>query len=474
MRILVLGDFSGAQDRPPLAERRPRAVDLDNLEDLMGRMGVRVGLRLDDGSAVEIGLQELDEFHPDTLYRRLDLFARLRDLHRRLRSDSDYAVAATELRSLLNMPSAADKASAETQTPTANTEDDAATLDRLLGRPAGAAGHESRGEDAALAGLLREAIADHIVPDADPGQQVYRDAADQAIAELMRSVLHHPAFRAREALWRGLHFLVTRLELDEELQLFVLDVAKEELLEDVRQAGQQLDGSATYRLLAEHAGFDAESWSLLVGHYRFSTSEDDALLLAALGSIAECAGGPFLAEADAAILGCRSWTETPDPRDWQVAEDVAQRWAALRQSSAAKWIGLALPRMLMRLPYGEATDEIDAFPFEELADPEDPDQYLWGNPALACAALIGQAYRERGWQMEPGDLRDIGDLPAHSYRLEGESRLTPCAEIYLTEAAADRIIERGLMPLVSIRGSNAARLLRFQSIADPPSPLAGF
>jgi len=107
--------------------------------------------------------------------------------------------------------------------------------------------------------------------------------------------------------------------------------------------------------------------------------------------------------------------------------------------------------------------------------PGTPDHhhYLWGNPAFACACLLGRAFSNDGWGMRPGTHAVIAGLPLHSYESEGEQQLKPCAEALLSEADTDWILEQGLMPLVSIKNQDAVRLLRFQSIAQPLAPLSG-
>jgi type VI secretion system protein ImpC len=139
----------------------------------------------------------------------------------------------------------------------------------------------------------------------------------------------------------------------------------------------------------------------------------------------------------------------------------------------ANWLGLALPRFLLRLPYGKQTESTETFAFEEfLAAPRHED-YLWGNPALACAYLLGEAFSESGWNLRPGEINEINGLPAHVYRADGESVLKPCAEALLTEDAAEAILDQGLMPLLSMKGSDSVRSVRFQSIAEPAAPFAG-
>jgi type VI secretion system protein ImpC len=182
----------------------------------------------------------------------------------------------------------------------------------------------------------------------------------------------------------------------------------------------------------------------------------------------------LLAAAHPSLLGCDSLATTPDPAAWAPLEPQAETsWRALRGSPPASWIGLALPRILMRIPYGKQTDPVERFAFEELTPDRPHESYLWGNPAIACAMLIGASYLEKGPDMEPGDLLDIEDLPANSWREGDVSRMKPCAETLLGERATHAILTRGLIPLLSHGNSNRARVARFQSIADPPAPLSG-
>jgi type VI secretion system protein ImpC len=288
----------------------------------------------------------------------------------------------------------------------------------------------------------------------------------------MRRILRDPRFQALESAWRAAHWLVTNLETDETLQVHLLDVGKDELAADIAGAGDDLERSALYRLLMQHGpGMpDGPAWSVLAGDYRFGAGADDVALLAALGAIGAQVGGPFLAEADASILGCRSLAESPDDRRWERLDDeTAARWSALRQSKAAPWLGLALPRVLLRVPYGRKSDPIEQFAFEEMPG----GAYLWGSPAIACALLLGQAYSDAGPDMTPGDRQELTDLPCYTSGEAGERVMTPCAEVALSERTANAILDRGLMPALGFANRNAVRIARFQSLADPPTALSG-
>ena len=98
---------------------------------------------------------------------------------------------------------------------------------------------------------------------------------------------------------------------------------------------------------------------------------------------------------------------------------------------------------------------------------------LWGNSAFLCAYLLGEQFTQSGWGFTPGGGYDVGDLPTHTYKADGESCMTPCAEAWLTDRAADRILAAGYMPVLSIQGRDAVRVVRFQSLADPVKNLAG-
>jgi len=123
----------------------------------------------------------------------------------------------------------------------------------------------------------------------------------------------------------------------------------------------------------------------------------------------------------------------------------------------------------MRQPYGATTDPIADIPFEEFSGTPEHVHFLWTPAAVGCALLIGQAFRENGWEMHPGDVQQLTDLPAYI----NDRRLQPCAEVLLSERAALAIAERGIMVVASYKDRAEARLVRFQSIAEPPGALSG-
>jgi type VI secretion system protein ImpC len=484
-RMAVLGDFSGRASRglrqtgAQLAGRRPLAVDRDNFEEVMARLGVEIHLPVagPEGGGITIPIKELDDFRPDRLFQQVGAFASLRQTRDQLKNPRTFAATAAKVRSWA-------KPASEPQVPTSpegptggpvSTSPDQ-LLDQILGGSAGPSERPSSGSSVDWNAFLQNVIAPYVVPRADPLQAELVDQVDAATGGLMRAILHQPEFQRLEAAWRSLYFLVRRLDTDQQLKLFLIDISRDELAEDLG-AIEDLQATGLYRLLVEQTVGTpgATPWSLLVGNYTFGPQPAEVELVGRLAKVAGQAGAPLLAGASPVVVGVRSLTETPDPDDWPRALDKESQaaWQALRQLPEASSVGLALPRFLLRLPYGKDTDPSEVIPFEELPAANPHEAYLWGNPAFAWAYLVGQAFNRQGWEMRLGELREIDGLPVHVYHQAGDTETKPCAEVVLTHRAADRIKAQGVMPLLSVKNGDSAILAGFQSVADPPRPLAG-
>ena len=477
--MLVMGDFSGrtnrSQNRPvtELTNLVPLLVDRDNFDTLLAKFSVELHLPLFGGKKPPlcISFSELDDFHPDALYQRLDIFQALKDIKESLKHSS---TADAVVEDLLNAPSSEKHPPLPEpvrEHPTGGLLDQIIENSRFEDRQTFPAKPETRWDD-----FLHDIVKPHLVPKGHPRQQETIDAVDAATGELMQRILHHEDFQAVEAAWRGLYFLVSRLETDRLLTLSLLDLSKTEFAEDL-SGKDDLRRTALYKLWADpDAGTAGEHpWAVVTGNYTFEKQDKDLELLGRVAKTAAAAGTCFIAAAGDRFLCKSSLADTPDPDDWKPLENksVEDNWQALRHLPEAAHIGLALPRLLLRLPYGDNTDPIDAFPLEEMPIPPVHKNYLWGNPCFASILLLGQAFTRNGWQMRPGSVLEIHSLPLHVHKKDGESFLTPCAETLLGQRAAEKIMDKGLMPLLSFLNQDMVRLGRFQSIADPPGRLAG-
>ena len=410
-RILLVGDFSGSANRGlPARPARPRAVDSDNLEEVMAEMDV--ALRLPQGA---LRFRELDDFHPDHLYAHAAVFRQLAEA----RTKPPAAAPPP--------PPPAAPAKSDREIGRGLLEDMLATEEESAAKAAA--------EPGGLADFINRVMAPHLEERPDPRSAAWSAQVDRAAGEQMRAILHHPHFQALEAIWLSTARLVKLLQPDTDLKIYLLDAT----LADIA---------------ADPAAF-AGDWAVIAGHFTFGHGPEDAALLRQLGRMAAHARAPFLAE------GLPPEDSEPGPN-----------WRDLAASAEARWIGLALPRVLLRLPYGKSTSAIDSFEFEEMPVSVHT-EYLWGNPGFFCAGLLGEAFREGGWDLRPERHRRIGGLPVHVYRADGASAQKPCAEIAMSDSDAEFLLENGLMAVASERDADSALLVRWQSIAMPAARLAG-
>jgi type VI secretion system protein ImpC len=175
------------------------------------------------------------------------------------------------------------------------------------------------------------------------------------------------------------------------------------------------------------------------------------------------------------VLGIHSLDGHADPREWDLSgqSEAGKLWSTLRSMPESGYLGMTTPRFMGRLPYGADWEPLEAFSFEEFDNPPDHNNYLWINSSFACGLLLCQSFSAIGWEMGRSFVQDIDRLPPHTYEADGETVYTPCAEVQMTHDACDKLMEYGLMPLVSYKNSDHVKLARFQSITDPVTGLSG-
>ncbi len=463
-RIAILADLTGRANRgvcEPIAGRKAIKVDIDNIDDVMAKFGIDVYLPIGDGGAtLPVHISDLESFHPDELVRRVEIFEALRQTRKRLLNSGSFHDAAQEVSSWAQ---GVEAPTSEPQPP-GNAAQSDNPFASLLGQESAAPAARPAAD---ISALLKEVVGPHVVPAPNPRQDEFIAAVDQATSAEMRRILHDPEFQRIEVAWRSIHEMITGLETDETLQLCLIDVSRDELAADL--AGDDLNQTGLYKILVERStgAPGAEPWAVIVGAFEFGANSPDASLLGKLAKLASAAGAPFIAGGTSDIAGCPAWHTSPDHRTWadDPAEDATGAWNALLELPEAQSIALASPRILLRQPYGRDSDPIDAFEFEELSGPDDHDAFLWGNSAFACARLLGEAFTAQGWNFSTTGSGDITGLPVFTYDDDGESAMKPCAEAWLTDEAGERMLRAGLIPVLSYRHRDAARVVRIQSIS---------
>src|SRR5207302_539660 len=227
-------------------------------------------------------------------------------------------------------------------------------------------------------------------------------ALDRKLSEQINVILHHPDFQKLEGAWRGLHYLVNNTETDEMLKIRVLNISKTELGKTLkRYKGTAWDQSPIFKKVyeAEYGQFGGEPFGCLVGDYYFDHTPPDTELLGEMAQVAAAAHTPFIAGSSPTVMQLDSWQELANPRDltkiFTTPEYASLR--SLRESEDSRYIGLAMPRYLARLPYGAKTNPVEEFAFEEDTGAADHSRYTWSNAAYAMAVNINRSSKLYGW-----------------------------------------------------------------------------
>ena len=464
-RLALLGDFSGRANAgklatgEDLAKRKPIKVDVDNLDDVIARMSLKLNLPMNaEGGAVDVAIGSIEDFHPDQLADNVAVFDELRTLRRNLGNRASFDRAAKEVLSWGGeepLPPPPRRARG-TDVGHARLSDFA----RLVGRPAAPSTEET-----SVDALIRRFVGPFVQPARDSRQDALIARVDEALSAAMRRVLHHPDFQTAESLWRGVEFLVRRIETGAKMEIVLYDVSAEELAADLA-ATDVLEETGLYGMLVEQPALDAHQGPLsaVIGFYRFELSPVHADLLGRVAQIAGAARAPFIAGI------------APDPLKLPFHEQhplVKDAFTALQTLPAAAYLGLATPRFLLRMPYGHKTDPIDAFAFEEFTRQGGLSGMLWGHPAVIPALVLAETFAQQGVKMKLGSVMGVRDIPYYVYsEADGEQIALPCTERLYTERQAVAVSQYKVMPVLSIRGRPEVRLGGFASQAG--SPLAGF
>jgi type VI secretion system protein ImpC len=297
---------------------------------------------------------------------------------------------------------------------------------------------------------------------------------DHLLSIQLNEVLHYPQFQKLEASWRGLKYLISQSETSVMLKIRVMNVSKKELLRDLQRASE-FDQSALFKKVYEEEFgiFGGEPFAALIGDYEFSKHPEDLELLEKVSQVAAAAHAPFLTAASSQLLNMESFTQLDQPRDVARIFDTTEyaKWKSFRQSDDSRYVGLCVPHVLMRLPYGRDTVPVDAFTYEEGVDGTDHTKYLWGNAAYAMATRLTNSFALYGWcaairGVEGGGL--VEGLPAHTFRTdEGDVALKCPTEIAITDRREKELADQGLVPLVHCKGTDKAAFFSVQSVNKP-------
>ncbi len=301
-------------------------------------------------------------------------------------------------------------------------------------------------------------------------------AIDRKLSEQINQILHQADFQKLEGAWRGLHYLVNNTETDEMLKIRVMNISKQDLGKTLkRYKGTAWDQSPLFKKMYEEefGQFGGEPFGCLVGDYHFDQSAPDVELLGEMAKIAASAHAPFITGASPTVMQMDSWQELANPRDltkiFSTPEYAA--WRSLRESDDSRYIGLAMPRFLSRLPYGARTNPVEAFDFEEDTGAADHNKYTWANAAYAMATNINRSFKMYGWCSRIRGIESGGaveGLPAHTFPTDDGGVDMKCpTEIAISDRREAELAKNGFMPLVHRKNSDFAAFIGAQSLQKP-------
>jgi type VI secretion system protein ImpC len=360
----------------------------------------------------------------------------------------------------------------QTTAPAAEATEEMSILDEIVNatklKPTDEAyGVTKRGVEALIAQLLEPGRA---VP------KISKAVVDDMIAEIdkklslqLDAIMHHPEVQKIESAWRSLKYLVDGTDFRENIKLEVVNVSKEDLLEDFEDA-PEIPKSGLYRTIytAEYGTFGGSPYAAMIGNYDFGPGPQDIKLLQYVASVAAMSHAPFIAAAGPSMFGLEDFNGLPQLKDLKSIFEGPQytKWQAFRESEDARYVGLTMPQFLLRLPYGPDTEPVKAFNYEEDVSASHGD-YLWGNAAFTFASRLTDSFAKFRWCANiigPKGGGAVEDLKLHQYEAMGEIQTKIPTEVLISERREYELAEEGFIGLTMRKGSDNAAFFSANSV----------
>jgi type VI secretion system protein ImpC len=295
---------------------------------------------------------------------------------------------------------------------------------------------------------------------------------DAMMNEQLDEILHHEKFQKLESLWRGLKYLVDRTDFRANIKVEILDVDKETLREDFNDVPDTTQsGLYNHVYIQEYDTPGGEPISAIISDYEFDAGVQDVALLRELSKVSAVAHCPFIGNVGAKFFNKNNIEEVMQIEDLSNYMERAEyiRWASFRETEDARYIGLVLPRFLLRLPYGEH-NSVKSFLYQEEVRSKDPGKYLWGSATFAFAANMTKCFKENGWTVNirgPESGGKIENLLLHQYDAGRGLQTKIPSEILIPETRELEFANLGFIPLSYYKNSDYACFFSANSIQKP-------
>jgi len=331
--------------------------------------------------------------------------------------------------------------------------------------------------------VTREALAGTVTFDKDVTRTINQAITriDATVSQQLAAIMHSEAFQKLEGTWRGLNHLVMESETGTGLKIRLLNVSKKELFKDVDKA-VEFDQSQVFKKLYENefGTPGGEPYGALIGDYEFENHPEDIELLSKMSNVAAAAFCPFLSAASPKLFGLDTYTELAQPRDLAKIFDTPEyaTWKSFRESEDARFVTLAMPRVLARLPYGANTKPVEEFDYEEVSlNPDgsaksvNHEEYCWMNAAYVLGTRLTDSFAQTGFCTAIRGAEGGGKvegLPAHIFQSDdGDTDLKCPTELAITDRREKELSDLGFLPLCHYKNTDYAVFFGAQSVQKP-------
>ncbi|MBN2719185.1 MAG: type VI secretion system contractile sheath large subunit [Deltaproteobacteria bacterium] len=296
---------------------------------------------------------------------------------------------------------------------------------------------------------------------------------DKKLSEQIAAIMHHEKFQEMESAWRSLKFLVDKTNFRRNIKIEMINISKQSLAEDFEDAPEPVQ-SGLYKQVytAEYDQPGGEPFGAVISNYTFGRGPMDIELMQNVAKISAATHCPFIAAVGADFFGLKSIDKLPAIPDLASIFEQAEyaKWNGFRDSEDSRYLGLTVPRFLLRLPYGKATIPVKEFDFEEDVKGEDHDKYLWGNASFAFASKLTESFAQHGWCVnirgpQAGGL--VEDLPIHVFESGGDTETKVPTEILISDRREFEFAQQGLISLSFYKNKNYACFFSAQSAQRP-------
>jgi type VI secretion system protein ImpC len=524
--IGVFASLSGMPEKPlgRVRDRRFVSVESSNFDAVMEAFAPRLVISItnklsgdEDASQIKVHLafRGMEDFRPESIVRQMPVLGELMKLRGRLASLLTSVQAVDGLDEMLHdavthsdkldrlreeiapkpdtppqrpsqQPVQATRPALQTRPPTPSpggvwsrakaAEESPSLLDQLVEASDATTPYQREETRDSLTQFISEVLDGNMTTGFDVETMIHARIyqIDQLISLQVREVLGHADFMSLESSWRGLYFLVVRTHKAANVKIQVLNITKKELAAQFFRQRAREDSAVARKVLDQKARTVGETpIGLLIGDFSISKDPEDTHLMEMMARLGSAAQVPFIAAADPKLLGFSSFTQIVDAtlpdRTFDAVEYTS--WSRLRSRPESRYIGLVLPRVLLRLPYSSVDNPEIPFRFEEDVDGTDRSRLLWGSAAWAFAARQAADFDRYGWfgaQRAPDDSGELTDLPAFNFLTEDRdlSCLGP-AEIVLSDARYLELRSLGLIPLCQIGETGKAKFFEAWSCHKP-------